>query len=247
MYQLDELVVGGSALYRQIEKILRARIAGGTYPPGAPFPTDAKLCEEFKVSRATVRIALDAFQREGLIVRHPRRGSFVSDRGNAATTLRFNGSIEQIVTQGDGAGTAHHIEHCSIVQPSALEAAELQLQGEEQAMRLDGYRTRDGNRIGHVQISMPDTLGKRLSIRQGGDYACIFRMFEEQLGLKVQRVRQIVSVAMPSRERARALGISPKVPLLVRQRTFLGPNDMPLELAIASYPSDRYRYEIVIS
>jgi DNA-binding GntR family transcriptional regulator len=161
--------------------------------------------------------------------------------------LRFNGSIEQIVTQGDGAGTSHHIERCDITTPSKLERDELRLGEGQRAMRLEGFRMRDGKRIGHVQISLPEALGERLSIREGSDYACIFRMFEDRLGLKILKVRQIISVSMPSRTLAKALGTSPKVPLLVRQRTFLGANGVPLEIAVTSYPSDRYRYEIVIS
>ncbi len=247
MYKYDDVILGNGSLHGQIESILRERIVTHTYPPGSPFPTDAKLCDEFKVSRATARLALDSLRREGLIARYPGRGSFVNDLGDQAKTLRFNGSIEQIVTQGDGAGTSHHIERCEITAPSKLERDELRLGEAQRALRLDGFRMRDGKRIGHVQFSFPQELGERLNIRVGDDYACIFRMFDERLGLKIHRVRQIVSVSMPSKSLAKALGISPKVPLLVRQRTFMGGNGMPLEIAVASYPSDRFRYEIVIS
>lgn len=239
--------MGKGSLCGQIEAILRNRVFSHTYAPGAPFPTDAQLCDEFKVSRATVRVALDSLRREGLIMRYPRRGSFVKERGNEAIALRFNGSIEQIVTQGDGAGTAHHIEHCQVIAPTQLEREELQLDDGQKVLRVVGFRMRDGNRVGRMQVSIPEALGQRLNIKEGGEYASIFRMFEERLGLKIQRVRQIVTAAMPSKEVAKALGISPRIPLLVRQRTFLGANDEPLELAIASFPGDKYRYEIEIS
>lgn len=247
MYQADKIVLGKGSLCSQIEAILRGRVSSHIYPPGSSFPTDADLCEEFKVSRATVRVALDSLRREGLITRYPRRGSFVKERGNEAIGLRFNGSIEQIVTQGDGAGTAHHIERCRLIAPDALESEELQLGDGQKVLRLNGFRMRDGNRVGQVQVSIPEALGKHLNIKEGAEYASIFRMFEERLGLRIQRVRQIVTASMPSRETAKALGMAPRVPLLVRQRTFLDANDQPLELAIASFPGDRYRYEIEIS
>ncbi|GAA4337934.1 GntR family transcriptional regulator [Pigmentiphaga soli] len=247
MYQTDRIVLGKGSLCGQIESILRHRIHSGTYAPGSPFPTDADLCAEFGVSRATVRVALDALRRDGLIVRYPRRGSFVKERGNDAFALRFNGSIEQIITQGDGAGTAHHIERCQYAAPTAIEREQLQLGPDDKVLRISGYRVRDGVRVGQMQVSMPAELGKHLNIKEGGEYATIFRLFEERLGLKTHRVRQSVTAAMPSRDTAQALGISPRVPLLVRQRTFLGADGQPLQLAVASFPSDRYRYEIEIS
>ena len=231
----------------QIESALRGRILCNQYAPGGAFPTDAKLCDEFKVSRATVRLAVDALRREGLIARYPGRGTFVSEWLDQAQSLRFNGSIEQIVTQGDGAGHEHLIVKRELTAASPLEAKELRLAPKQRVIRLTGFRMRERQRMGHVQISLAEATGTRLDIREGHKYSSIFRLIDERLGLKTYSVRQIISVAMPTRDMAKALDIPKRVPLLVRRRTFFGAGDVPLELSITSYPGDRYKYEVVIS
>ena len=63
-------------LYRQMDAILRDQIAGGQLQPGSRWPTEAELCLQYGVSRATVRQALGALERDGLIERTAGRGTF---------------------------------------------------------------------------------------------------------------------------------------------------------------------------
>ena len=74
----------------QIENILLARIQDGTYTSNAAFPSETYLCEEFKVSRATVRTAVAALTAKGLLVRHPGKGTFLID------SLRLDSGLEKL-------------------------------------------------------------------------------------------------------------------------------------------------------
>ena len=63
--------------YKEIATAIRARIAGGEFPPGSAVPSEAALCDQYKVSRNTVRRALEELSSEGLIVAQPGRGRVV--------------------------------------------------------------------------------------------------------------------------------------------------------------------------
>jgi DNA-binding LacI/PurR family transcriptional regulator len=65
-------------LYRQVYDALRARIIDGTYAVGDKLPSEAELSEEYSVSSITVKRALDLLRTDGLIVRRPRLGTFVT-------------------------------------------------------------------------------------------------------------------------------------------------------------------------
>jgi GntR family transcriptional regulator len=65
------------SLYRQVETILREKIADGELRPGGRVPAEAALSAEYGVSRDTVRQALDALERDNLIDRQVGRGTFV--------------------------------------------------------------------------------------------------------------------------------------------------------------------------
>ncbi len=64
-------------LMAQVEQTLRKAIADNSFPSGK-LPTLIELAEELRVSRETVRLALDSLQSEGLIVKRRRQGTFVS-------------------------------------------------------------------------------------------------------------------------------------------------------------------------
>ena len=65
-------------LYRQITDALRARIADKVWKQGDRIPAEPQLCEEFGVSSITMRRAVANLVAEGLLVRWPGKGTFVT-------------------------------------------------------------------------------------------------------------------------------------------------------------------------
>lgn len=63
--------------YRQIYERLRERIGNGDFPVGSNLPTEVELCEEFGVSRYTVREALRRLVEQGIIARRQGSGSAI--------------------------------------------------------------------------------------------------------------------------------------------------------------------------
>lgn len=64
--------------YVAVAAKLRARIETGEWPSGAQLPTVSQLCEEYKVSRATIARALTVLESDRLITRVARWGTFVT-------------------------------------------------------------------------------------------------------------------------------------------------------------------------
>ena len=60
---------------------LRSFIAEGGYTQGIKLPPERQLTDELGMSRSTLRKALDALERDGLIWRHVGKGTFVADAG----------------------------------------------------------------------------------------------------------------------------------------------------------------------
>lgn len=61
----------------QLSQILRQRILKGEFPAGSRIPGEWQLAEEFKVSRGTVRKAIDSLLHEGLLWTEQGQGTFV--------------------------------------------------------------------------------------------------------------------------------------------------------------------------
>jgi DNA-binding GntR family transcriptional regulator len=73
----DAAPVDDSPRYRQILKTLTERVAQGVYPVGSHVPTESELCEEFDVSRYTVRAALSHLVEHGMVTRRKGIGTVV--------------------------------------------------------------------------------------------------------------------------------------------------------------------------
>src|SRR5918997_781182 len=69
----------GVALWRQILGQVEAEITGGALPPGARLPTEGALSARFRVTRHTVRRAMEDLQSRGLVRIEQGRGSFVAE------------------------------------------------------------------------------------------------------------------------------------------------------------------------
>jgi DNA-binding FadR family transcriptional regulator len=76
----------------QVEDQLRTSITSGAFEPGGRLPSEAQLAEGFRVSRSTVREALQTLAAEGLINKVPGKGggSFVNviDHRQLGMTLK---------------------------------------------------------------------------------------------------------------------------------------------------------------
>ncbi len=65
--------------WRQLYRLLKARIDSGELPPGARLPSILALADEYDLAPVTVRKALAALRDEGLIVTQPGWGTFVPE------------------------------------------------------------------------------------------------------------------------------------------------------------------------
>ena len=70
----------GLPRYRQVANSLRRDIFSGKYREGENLPTESKLCEQYAISRHTVREALRLLTEDGLIDRQQGAGSIVTGR-----------------------------------------------------------------------------------------------------------------------------------------------------------------------
>ncbi|WGW02998.1 FadR/GntR family transcriptional regulator [Tropicibacter oceani] len=67
--------VQGGTLVHSTKQALSARILGGEFALGARLPSEARLCEEYGVSRTVIREAIASLRADGLV--EPRRGAGV--------------------------------------------------------------------------------------------------------------------------------------------------------------------------
>jgi GntR family transcriptional regulator len=112
----------GVPLHRQLFLVLHDEIARGAIAPGDALPTEQSLCDQFGVSRITVRRALADLADQGYIERRQGVGSFVRQR-ERSDEAPLSGSYMDNLRQTQFQTSIEVVEHDIRTPPSAIGAA----------------------------------------------------------------------------------------------------------------------------
>ncbi len=74
--------------YTQIEEYIKSQILSGNLKKGDKIESEAELTEHFNLSRQTIRTAISNLIKEGLLVTHQGKGTFISD-GNTSSNRSY--------------------------------------------------------------------------------------------------------------------------------------------------------------
>ena len=102
--------LGGSELmseprYAQIARDITGGMTSGRFPVGSILPTELELCDQYGVSRHTIRAALRQLQDLGLVSRRKRAGTRVEAVRRSSGYNQSLASVEEVL---EGSATDAH-------------------------------------------------------------------------------------------------------------------------------------------
>jgi GntR family transcriptional regulator len=226
----------------EIAGTLERRIADGEFHIGHLLPTETELCQEFGVSRFTVREALRRLDDAGLVSRRQGSGTRVistrpdltysASLSNAADVLRYAG--ETVLEPLTDWKTA-----------SAADRRELDLSEPEWLVRTALRRlAADGSVIGLATIAVLAALRPALASIDPTQPRAIFAQLVDAADLRVVRIDQEIYAAALSRTDAGRLGEAAGSPALVVVRRYEAEGLGCFEIARTLHPSARFRYRL---
>jgi len=102
----------GTPLYRQVADVLRDRIENGLFRPGERIPTEYELCDQFGVSRISIRQALAELVHDGLLHRRQGSGTFVRPEfGLGSRTITALVTEDPWIVPLEAAVTSYNADH----------------------------------------------------------------------------------------------------------------------------------------
>ena len=90
----------GLPKYHQLAEILRQKIATGEWEAKACIPSERDLENTYRVSRPTIRQAIELLIREGLLYREHGRGTFVMPQKLQKGILELTSFSEDLIKRG---------------------------------------------------------------------------------------------------------------------------------------------------
>lgn len=230
-------------LYLAVETALRDRIRDAEFLPGDALPTEEALCDAYKVSRITVRRALDALAAEGLIHRRRGAGSFVAEsRRPGVRSVRLTGSLDEFLST---AGALHlEVRALETIEASEAVADDLGLAVGAPVVWLDLVSSLEEGPVIHLDIFFPETIGRQISLHDIAAGVPVARIVERVTGFRIVSAKQVIQPALAEARPAVALGIDAAAPVLRLRRVYRTADNSAIELAVLTLHPDRYAYEI---
>ncbi|MGA3085675.1 MAG: GntR family transcriptional regulator [Thermodesulfobacteriota bacterium] len=222
-------------LYYQLEKVLRKRILSGKLKTDQAVPTEKELCQEFGVSRITVRQALLSLESDDLIRREQGRGTFVSFRKENPIQFRLYGMVEDLFQMG--AQTLLKLHSKKLINPAPEIVKDMKLSPREKVYLFEGIRHLVNEHKAFFRAYVPEEIGKNIKLSDP-DSPLLIERVEREILERVKRGRQIISASMADHHLAEIMGVKKGTSLLVVKRIYFSRSGRALEMAVTHFPGD---------
>ena len=233
----------GLPFYRQIQHLIRHRIANGEYQPGTQIPSENEMCRQLSVSRITLREALRELVREHLLVKIQGKGTFVAlNPPKQLPAVKYTGFLEDLEERVRRLKITD-VEITRIPATPELRATLDLDAGETELVLVKRLRHIDNEPFSFTLNYLPAHIGAR--IRSKDLYALpLLRILQDDLKIPIVRAKETVEAAPADPDIALRLGIPLLYPVMHMKRLMFTTNNRPLELVETYYRADKYHYTV---
>jgi GntR family transcriptional regulator len=233
-------------LYRQVEEIIRHRIATRQYNLGTQIPSENEFARELKISRVTVREALAELVRENLLVKVQGKGTFVApELPKVIQPIKYDGFLEDLYRRVQQLKVV--LVEKTLATPTDYVRNVLHLPKRvQEVVQIKRCRHIDGAPFSFTVNYLPVSIGSRIDpvVLQT---VPLNTMLERDLDVPVVRAEETVEAAPANPEVAEQLGIPVLYPVMHVTRLMFTTGDHAFEVVETFYRADKYHYRINLS
>ena len=236
--------LGTKPRYVQLATTLMREIESGRYPIGGLIPTEFELCDQFGVSRFTVREAVKLLVQQGLIVRQAGVGSRVQ---SAPVDVRYTQTMSGLADLQQYADeTTLVVDSKKIIELTVKRAEQLKASPKETWLHVEGLRFARDERlpICHTEVFIAPHL-RSVSGIHAKTKQPIYAILEKEFGVKITRVEQEISAVILNAKMVDRLKTSARAPAIWICRRYFDVRDDLIEQAHNTHPADRFTYREV--
>jgi len=223
--------------YAQIADAVGGLLRSGALPPGYPLPPERVLCDQFGVSRMTLRQAMGILEREGLILSHRGKGTFVAHDRLKKQQQELRGFTEEILARG-GKPESRLLSFRQVAPPAAAREFFAMAQGEN-LYEIRRIRLSGGVPLTLETVQLCERLCPRLE-QFDLEKNSLYRILERSYGLRLGSCVEEISAELPAAEHRRHLDLPRGVAILTIHRNTYTDSGLPLELTKSAYRGDLY-------
>jgi transcriptional regulator len=227
-------------LYYQLAEIIIGEIEGKGLHENDRLPAEREYCEKYKLSRSTVRQAIDYLEKKGYIYKIQGSGTFVSSRRFKQKLLKFYSFTEEMKKQGK-------VPESKILSFREVEASEkiskeLNIEKGDKVFELIRLRLADGEEIMYEKTYLPVKKFLNLS-KKDLLISPLYDILQSRYKMIFTKAIERFSLEISDKKVADVLSIVEGTPVIKLQRwTYTGIEI--IEYTISSVRGDRFEFEV---
>src|SRR6516164_8811511 len=228
-----------SPLYERVEAVLAGDIADGSLPPETQLPSEDGLIERFKVSRTTVRKAIQNLVERGLVVVRRGKGTFVTQPKITQELTELTGFVEDM--RALGRQPTAKVLHQQIVAANQVVARRLALPQGTPVVRIQRVRLADCMPLSYDETYLPKELGEKV-IADNLDTEPIFSLLEQKYNTPLVEAEYQLEAVCADATVATALRIGVGSAIFLIERTSYSIGHRPVDYEKLHYRGDQMRF-----
>ncbi|MCY4385217.1 MAG: GntR family transcriptional regulator [Nitrospinae bacterium] len=225
--------------YYQIANLLRGKIESGELIEGMKLPKELDLSKHFGVSRVTLRQALAILEKEGLVTRERRKGTFVNHGGLKSKMIQLTGAVwEEDAVGGD-------IRVISIEEMDASSRLQEFFGSDdgESLTRVQRLRMAEETPLCYVMNYLPQKLAKDIP-HEDIRTRSMLHILKNRLQIRLGKIHQTLEARVADSDVADHLSIGVLAPVLYVETFVHSKSGEPVEFSQIYYRGDQHRYRV---
>lgn len=232
-------------MYYQLKQIIINSIENEEIKADEAIPSEPKLMKTYKLSRTTVRKALDELVNEGYLYKKQGKGTFVKGRGFKQGLIKLTGCSEDIKRYGL-TPRPHVLDSC-IKYPSKKVAKMLEISEDEPTFYMERVIYGDDIPINKNKSYIPYRLVPDIE-KINFNEESLYKILEQDYKIKIEKAIRTVEAILANEEVALQLQVQEGAPVMLFKgqvfATLPNQGKAIIEYFEAIYRSDQFQFFI---
>lgn len=198
--------------YSTVKRAVLGRIRSREYGMNERIPSEAELAEMYRVSRITVRKAIDDLVNDGFLYRIQGKGTYVRNDEVSHDLFSLASCTQEIESMGMTA--TRRVIRAEVVPADPRTAARLQVEEGSRVFLLERVYYADGHPINYTISylaldAMPGLDEHDFSVES------LYNVIENRYGVRIRNARRTVEACLAAGDAAAELEVADGAPLIL--------------------------------
>ncbi|EDS77012.1 GntR family transcriptional regulator [Clostridium massiliodielmoense] len=229
-------------LYYQLMNVILEKIELGILQEHDKLPSERELCEQYDISRSTVRQTMQELENNGYVYREHGKGTFVSSQAVKQDLLKFYSFTEEMKKIGKVPKSI--VMSFEIVKTTESVAEKLKCSSNDEVYKIVRLRLADDNPMMYETTYLPVKRFPELTKEQL-EANSMYDVFKKKYGVHFTKAEETFRPVHMKNHEAKMLKADVKIPsMMIERYTFENSNIIEYTVDIAR--GDRFEYRVVL-